>query len=48
MENFLRDLDLYIGEMSLLFLEVLKERLAYFSGHDLFMGWYMILYHIPF
>lgn len=48
MENFLQDLDLYIEEMSLLFLEVLKERLAYFSGHDLFMGWYMILYHIPF
>lgn len=31
-----------------LLLEVLKERLADFSGHDLFMGWYMILYRIPF
>lgn len=37
-----------VGEVRPLLLEVLKERLADFSGHDLFVGWYMILYHIPF
>lgn len=47
-KNFLRDLELCVGEVSPSLLEVLKERLADFSGHDLFMGWYMILYHIPF
>lgn len=48
MKNFLRDLELYVGEVSRLFLEVLKERLDDFNGHDLFIVWYVTLYHIPF